>query len=267
MKKRITMVQARTGSSRFPGKVLQKALGRTALELQLERIALAKKTGQIVVVTTQESSDDEIVRIAERAGYPVFRGHSTDLLDRHFQAALAFKAEEVAKIPSDCPLIDPAVIDQVFAAFEAEELDFCSNLHPATFPDGNDVEVFTFAALKTAWERATKDFEREHTTPFLWERPEEFKLRNVVWEGGRDFSMSHRFTLDYPADWLFIHAVYQSLYPTNPAFTLNQILAFLEQNPEVFALNHQYAGVNWYRNHLNELRTVDSSMTKTGASK
>jgi spore coat polysaccharide biosynthesis protein SpsF len=169
------------------------------------------------------------------------------------------------KIPSDCPLIDPSVIDRVLAAFDDARgaLDFVSNLHPATYPDGNDVEVMSRDAIETAHREAKASHEREHTTPFLWDRPERFRIANVTWETGRDLSMSHRFTIDYPEDYAFLSAVYDALHRESAApFSLGEILALLDARPDVFALNTKYAGVNWYRHHLADLRTVKPSETR-----
>jgi spore coat polysaccharide biosynthesis protein SpsF len=198
----------------------------------------------------------------------VFRGHPTDLLDRHYLAGLVFGAEAVAKIPSDCPLIDPAVVDRVLARFAEGDCDYAGNLHPASFPDGNDVEAMSMAALGIAWREADKPMEREHTTPFLWERPERFRLANVLWETDlhgvpiRDYSMSHRWTLDYPEDYAFIRRVYEELYPAHPEFGLDDILDLLKARPEIRKINAAYAGVNWYRHHLHELRTVGAGQTR-----
>ena len=132
-----------------------------------------------------------------------------------------------------------------------------SNLHPPSWPDGNDVEVMTFAALEQAYRSASARHEREHTTPFLWDRPERFRVGNVAWETGLDLSMTHRFTLDYPDDYAFVAAVYEALWRTDrPVFSLADILALLEERPELRETNARYAGVNWYRHHLAELRTV-----------
>src|SRR5262249_57151610 len=115
-------------------------------------------------------------------------------------------------------------------------------------------------ALETAWREAQRPFEREHTTPFLWERPDRFRLHNVSWEGGRDLSMTHRFTIDYPEDYDFLTAVFAELWqPSGPAFGLDQILALLERDPSIRERNARYAGVNWYRHHLDELRTISAA--------
>jgi spore coat polysaccharide biosynthesis protein SpsF len=261
----LTLIQARRGSSRLPDKVSLDLVGRPLLVRQVERVQQAQLAGRVVVITTDEASDDPLAELCQNYGIEVFRGSALDLLDRHYQAALHFgETEAVVKIPSDCPLIDPTIIDKVLGVYEATkgQYDFVSNLHPATYPDGNDVEVMTFAALETAWREAKRPLEREHTTPFFWENPDRFRLANVTWEKGLDYSMSHRFTIDYAADYKFIKAVYEALYLANPHFGLDDILALLKQRPDLYALNADLAGVNWYRNHLDELKTVDAGQTK-----
>jgi spore coat polysaccharide biosynthesis protein SpsF len=194
----------------------------------------------------------------------VYAGHPTDLLERHVGAARQLRADVVVKIPSDCPLIDPGIIDRVVGLFRQAgwHYDFVSNLHPASYPDGCDVEVMSLAALETAWREARKPHEREHTTPFLWDQPRRFRVGNVRWESGRDLSMTHRLTIDYPQDYALVRAVFEALHrPGAPPFTLEEILSFLDRHPEVFALNRTLAGINWYRHHLNDLATVTASET------
>lgn len=264
----VLAVQARMGSTRLPGKAMLEVCGKPLLQLMLERLARVRAPVKVVVATTGETIDEPIAALCERLGANLFRGHPTDLLDRHYRAGLAFNAEAVAKIPSDCPLIDPAIVDRVLARFAQGDCDYAGNLHPATYPDGNDVEIVTMAALEIAWREAWRPMEREHATPFIWERPERFRLANVTWDDDsgivppRDYSMSHRWTLDYPEDYLFVHSVYSALYPHNPHFDLDDILALLERKPEIADFNRQYIGVNWYRHHLHELRTVDGRNTR-----
>jgi len=260
----LTVVQARMGSSRLPGKVLLPLAGQPLLVRMVERVQRARRAGIVVVATTTETPDDAVAACCAAHGIACFRGNALDLLDRHYQAARHYGADVVLKIPSDCPLITPAVIDEVVGLYleSPDRYDFVSNLHPATFPDGNDVEVMRFEALETAWHEARRPLEREHTTPFFWENSDRFRLANVGWATGRDFSMSHRWTIDYPADYEFINAVYESLHPAKPDFGLDDILQLLNQRPDIARLNAHLAGVNWYRNHLDELKTVDSSQTK-----
>lgn len=260
----LTIVQARSGSSRLPGKILKSICGKTLLELQLERMQQSHLAGQIIVATTREANDDIIQEICEQNNTFCFRGHSSDLLDRHYKAAIAFKPDAVIKVPSDCPLIDPKVIDLVIQEFinDFPEYDYVSNLHPATFPDGNDVEIMKFSALHSAWKEAEKDFEFEHTTPYIWEHPNKFKIKNVVWNANKDYSMTHRFTLDYEEDFLFIKSIYENLYSKNKKFSLDDILQLLNNNPNLLKINQKYNGVNWYRNHLDELHTITAKQTK-----
>lgn len=261
----LTVVQARMGSSRLPGKVLLPLAGQPLLVRMVERVQRARLAGTVVVATTTEPADDALAAMCAAHGLPCFRGDALDLLDRHYQAARHYGAAVVLKIPSDCPLIDPAVIDQVLGVYldDPEAYDFVSNLHPATFPDGNDVEIMRFSALETAWREARRPLEREHTTPYFWENPERFRLANVRWESGNDFSMSHRWTIDYPEDYAFIAAVYEALYYQNPAFGLVDVLQLTDARPDIAQLNAHLAGVNWYRNHLGELKTVAPSQTRT----
>lgn len=259
----VTVVQARFGSSRLPGKIFLPVLGAPLLVRMIERVRSARLVGDVVVATTTADSDDEVERLCAQQGIACFRGHATDLLDRHYQCAKERGADVVLKIPSDCPLIDPTIIDRVIGEFHAGKVDFASNLHPATYPDGNDVEVMTFAALERAWREARKDFEREHTTPYLWERPELFRMVNVAWETGLDYSMSHRLTIDYAEDYQAIRRIFAELYPASPMFTLTQIVDLLERKPEIAALNARYAGVNWYRHHLDSLQTIRPEQTKS----
>jgi len=264
----LVVVQARTGSSRLPGKVLLPVAGAPVLVRMLERVLAARTRFDLVVATTDRPEDEALAERVRRFGVRVFRGHPTDLLDRHYRAALAVRAEAVVKIPSDCPLIDSGAIDRVLGAFLSDpgRYDFVSNLHPPSWPDGNDVEVMSFAALEQAFRGAAAPHEREHTTPYLWDRPERFRIGNVVWETGLDLSMTHRFTLDYPDDYAFVAAVYEALFrPNRPAFTLADILTLLDERPELRETNARYAGVNWYRHHLSALRTVSAADTRFSA--
>lgn len=260
----VTVIQARTGSTRLPGKVVRPLCGQPLLVRMVERVQAAALSGTVVVATTNLVDDNPIAWICQTRGFHCFRGHPTDLLDRHFRAGERFDADVVVKIPSDCPLIDPAIIDRVIGAFLADPqaYDFVSNLHPATYPDGNDVEVMTMAALATACQEAKRPLEREHTTPFFWENPDRFRLHNVPWESGLNYAMSHRWTIDYEEDYQFIRAVYEALYPQQPLFGLDDVLALLAERPQLAAINAQYAGVNWYRHHLHELHTISAAETR-----
>jgi len=261
----LVVIQARTGSSRLPNKVLMPLAGRPLLERMVGRVRAATTPFDTLVATTLNPDDDPIDQICSHIEVKCFRGHPTDLLDRHYRAALQEMADAVVKIPSDCPLIDPGVIDRVISHYveRCDDYDFVSNLHPPTYPDGNDVEVMSFPVLERAWAQATRPLEREHTTPFIWESPELFRIGNVEWETGLDYSMSHRWTIDYIEDYNFIKSVYDELWSDQSrTFSLNDILDLLAARPELAEVNAKYAGVNWYRHHLGELKTKTEKDTR-----
>jgi len=248
----VVVVQARTGSTRLPGKVMMPLANRPLLHRMLERVLAAKTPSAVVVATTPARADDVIEEVATEAGVACFRGHPTDLLERHYSAAIDMRAHVVVKIPSDCPLVDPDVIDRVIGYYidHVDCADFVSNLYPGTYPDGNDVEVIPFGVLETAWIEATAEHEREHTTPFIWERRDRFRVHHVAWESGLDYSSSHRWTIDYPEDYQFLAAVYSALWnEARPVFSLRDVLSLLEARPDIAALNACHAGKAWYRTH------------------
>lgn len=223
-----------------------------------QRVMASKTAKEIVIATTTDSADDNVEILCRENNLNCYRGHPHDLLDRHYKAGLEYNADVIVKIPSDCPLICPDVIDRVinFYVDNSDKYDFVSNLHPATYPDGNDVEVIPAGILKQANDEALKDFEREHTTPFIWERPDRFRIGNIEWETSLNFSMTHRFTIDYEEDYEFIKRVYDELYNEKEVFRLCDIMQLLDRKPEIKKINEMHAGVNWYRNHAGELRTI-----------
>ena len=258
----VVFVQARMGSTRLPGKVMKKVLGKEILLHHIARIRMAKTVDEAVVITTTNSNDDQIAELCEDYKILYYRGSENDLLDRHYQAAKIFKADLAVKIPSDSPFSDPAVIDEVLNLYleNPDKYDYVSNFHPPTFPDGLDVEGFTFEVLEKALKEATKPHEREHTTPFIWDQPDRFRIGNVLNPRGNMF-MTHRWTLDYPEDFEFIKSVLE-YFKDRPDFSTDDILEFLRRHPKVADINKKYNGVNWYRNVPGELKTVDQSLYK-----
>lgn len=262
----LVVIQARTSSTRLPNKVLLPLAGLPLLARLIQRVKAAKHVFELIVATTSAPEDDAIRELCHEIDVMCFSGHPSDLLDRHYRAALAAQADVVVKIPSDCPLIDPAIIDRVLAYYEEnrERYDYVSNLHPPTYPDGHDVEVMTMAALETAWREAAQPFEREHTTPFIWDNPQRFRIGNVTWETGLDYSLTHRWTIDYIEDYLLIESVYDELWSAaRPFFSLQDVLSLMAARPELAAINARYRGVNWYRHHLDKLRTKTVEDTRS----
>lgn len=260
----VTVIQARTGSTRFPQKILKNVLDEPILIRMVERVKNSKYAGTIVVATSTKKDDDIIEDLCNQYKIECFRGSENDLLGRHYTCGLKYSADAVVKIPSDCPLIDPAIIDRVLKFFldNFGQYDFVSNLHPATYPDGNDVEVISMPALEKAWKQATRQLEREHTTPYIWENPSEFRIKNIEWENGENYSHIHRWTLDYKEDFEFIKTVYDNLYPSNPKFGINDILNLVNSNSSIYTINSKYAGKYWYENHLEELENIEEYKSK-----
>lgn len=264
MDKIVVIIQARMTSSRLPGKVLMPVMGKSLLVRMIERVKRTAYQITIVVATSTDESDDVIEQEALQNNIQYYRGSLNNLMERHYQAAKLYDADLVIKIPSDCPLIDPRIIDETIDVYykNGGTLDYVSNLHPATYPDGNDVEIMTMDCLGKARRMARQPWELEHTTPVIWEHPEHFRIGNSIWKTGLDLSMSHRFTIDYKEDYDFIVKVFEALYPSKPNFSCNDILKLLETHPDIYKINEQYIGVNWYRNHLSDLRTISKQQTK-----
>ena len=243
----LTVIQARTGSTRLPEKVLL-PLGETnVLSHLIDRVRAAKLTGTIVVATTTEREDRTIVSLCREKSIPYYCGHPTDLLERYHRALHLFPADAMVKIAADCPLVDPKVIDRVIGRYldEPSHFDYVSNLHPATYPEGNNVEIMSAASLEAAFAEAAEPFEREHTTPFIWENPERFRIGNVVMESGLDLSKSHRWVLDYREDYFVIREIFSALCAQNPFFGVSEIAEFLEARPNLRAVNEKHLGESY----------------------
>ncbi|MBA3534485.1 MAG: glycosyltransferase family protein [Ardenticatenales bacterium] len=230
----VAIIQARMGSSRLPGKVLKDLAGEPMLSRVIHRVQRASTVDQVIVATTTEVMDHAIAALGEREGWSVFRGSQDDVLDRYYHAALAHQAEVVVRITSDCPLIDPDVIDQVVGRFLAEgKWDYASNVLPIrTFPRGLDIEVMTFAALHRAWQEDQDSAWREHVTPYLYRHPEWFTCGSVT--NTEDLSES-RWTVDTPEDYEFAQRIYDHF--GHDHFSWREVLALLKQHPEWQTIN------------------------------
>lgn len=228
------ILQARTSSRRLPGKVLLPILGQPMLTRQIERLKCVSLVDHIVVATSDRHDDDSVAELAKRSGVDCHRGSLDDVLDRYYQAALPLQPDLVVRVTGDCPLADAGVIDGCIRFFRDGGYDYASNALRPTWPDGLDVEVLTFAALRTAWECAETVFEREHVTPFIHRNPTLFRLGS--YEADVDRS-ALRWTVDEPADFTFVRRVYEALYPGDPHFDTAAILALLEDDPTLGKIN------------------------------
>jgi spore coat polysaccharide biosynthesis protein SpsF len=230
----VAIVQARMGSTRLPGKVMKDLLGAPVLVRDVNRLRRSKLLDEIVIATTTLPADDQIVSLCKDQGWPYFRGDENDVLDRYYQAARAYNADVIVRITSDCPMIDPEIVDRVIKAFlDISGIDYVSNtLPPRTFPRGLDTEVMTFDALERAWTEDKDPKLREHVTPYIYWNPEIFQIYGVVNE--TDLS-SHRWTLDTPEDLLFIQTVYERF--GGDRFSWGDVLEYLNENPKIIKIN------------------------------
>ena len=229
------ILQARTSSTRLPGKVLKPILGCSMLSLQIERIQRSKKIDKLIVATSNERSDNDIGNLCINIQIPCFRGSLDDVLDRFYQTATQYKPEHVVRLTGDCPLIDPEIIDKVINFYFEGDFDYATNsMAPYTFPDGLDVEVFSFTVLEKAWHEALLSSHREHVTPFIRQHPEMFKVGHYK----NEVDLSHlRWTVDEPEDFEFVSQIYKELYSQNPTFITEDILELISRKPSLLGIN------------------------------
>lgn len=228
----IAVVQARMGSTRLPEKVMRPIAGVPMIELLLRRLARSRRIDKIVLATSIDPRNDRLAAHVRGMGHEVYRGSEADVLDRYLQAVSPQRPEAVVRITGDCPLVDPALVDEVIAAFEASGADYASNVAPPTFPDGLDVEVFSFRALQRAAQEARQPHEREHVTPYLRESGR-FRTHNHI--GTSDWS-AERWTVDEPADFEVVEAVVRHFAPSTD-FSWHDVLKLRLNCPALFAPN------------------------------
>jgi spore coat polysaccharide biosynthesis protein SpsF (cytidylyltransferase family) len=233
------IMQARTGSTRLPGKVLKEVCNIPILIHDISRIKGMLSINNIVIATTDLPEDNPIVDMVQAYdnSIGICRGSSQNVLDRYYKAALAYQSDVIVRITSDCPLIDPEVSDLVVTTFLDNDCDYCCNNNPRSYPHGLDTEVFSFSALEQAWIEAQTTYEKEHVTPYIRESGK-FKLLNV--KNNEDLS-NNRWTLDYPEDLEFIKQVYDKLYYGNRLFGMKDVLSLIEKEPWLKEINQKHA--------------------------
>lgn len=211
------IIQARMGSTRLPGKVMMDLGGKPVLSRVIERCQRIESIDNICLATTVKEEDTQLCDLAWEHGLDIYAGSEHDVLDRYYQAAVAGSLDVIVRITADCPLLDPEVSSRVVSFFHRNRYDYVSNVHPPSYPDGLDTEVFTMDSLCKAWTHG-KGSEREHVTPYIWKRPWKFNLGNLMYS--KDLA-NHRWTLDTEDDYKFLKAVYG--YSSD--LTMEQVLA------------------------------------------
>lgn len=248
----VAIIQARMSSTRLPGKVMREVSGKTILGHVVSRLKAATLIDTVAVATTTERSDDIIERWCAENGAPVYRGSLNDVLDRYYQAAVRFSAKTVVRITSDCPLIDPELVDRIVEKFSEGGYDHVS-VGP-TYPDGLDAEVFSLDALTKAYSDARLASEREHVTPYIWKNPEVFRLSKISCE--KDLS-KHRWTVDDERDLTLVTKIYEGL--GTELFHMSDVLKFLEKNPGLTEINSMTMRNDGYAKSLKQDRVVEKA--------
>mgnify|MGYP001566387175 CR=1 FL=1 len=230
------IIQARMTSSRLPCKVMLPINGKPVLDIMIDRVKKAKKIDKIVVATTKNELDDIIVNLCQTKNIEYFRGSENDVLERFYETSKKFAVDIIVRLTSDTPLIDAKSIDDVIKLYENTNSDFTSNFFPfpRTFPDGYNVEVFSMKILERIHNEAKKPSDREHVTTYITMQPERFSIKRLDYK--KDVS-KFRLNLDYEKDYLFIKKVFENFSKNIESFSLEEILEWLENNPDIVKIN------------------------------
>ena len=227
------IIQARMTSTRLPGKVLLKVMGRPLLSYQIERLSFSKRIDNIIIATTTNKEDNPIVELAQKESLNCYRGSEDDVLDRYYQAAKKYNVKHIMRLTADCPLIDPDICDNITDVYFESGADYIRT--GESYAEGLDCEIIDFGALAKEWLKAKLKSEREHVTLYILNHAELFKT--MIKENEIDDSM-YRFTVDEERDFLVVKAILKNLYKENDGyFTVREIKLYLDAHPEVYRLN------------------------------
>lgn len=244
----VILVQARMGSTRLPGKVMKEILGRPLLAHLLERLKRCSNADKVVIVTSTNPRDQQIVDFCRKEGVAFFRGSELDVLDRYFQAGQHYGADVIVRITGDNPLVDPLLIDSMLGKFLAAypKYDYLSNVMERTFPRGLDVEIFTMNCLEEVKRCAALPDELEHVTAYILKHPDRFTTESVTQQ--QDFS-GYRWTVDTEDDFVLIKHIFEALYPKKPQFTTDDVITLLERHTDWLAINAHVKQKQGVRSH------------------
>jgi spore coat polysaccharide biosynthesis protein SpsF len=228
----VAIIQARMSSSRLRGKVMKPILNKPILWHVVNRTSIAQYVHKTVVATSINQPDDVIVQFCQGNNIPVYRGSENDVLDRYYQCAKEYDAENILRITADCPLTDPQIIDHVIEAFFSGDYDYVTNSLEYSYPEGFDLEVASFEAFQQAWRLSTLPSEREHVTEYIKKHPTEFKIKNVYAEKRYPI---YKCSIDYQEDYEFVKQIFESL--GRDVFLLDDVASLLQRRPELLAIN------------------------------
>ena len=242
------IIQARMGSSRLPGKVMMNIDEKnTLLHYVVQQLKFSKLAKNIIIATTTSEKDDSIVDFATKMNLNHFRGEVDNVLDRYYQCAKNFSISTIVRISADDPLIDPTIVDRVIEKFYSSSYDYVSNTNPRTFPQGNEIEVFSFETLEFAWKNAKKISEKEHVTPYIYNNKEKFRMANV--EHSTNLS-SLRWTVDRQNDLDFVRLIISKIQKT--PILITDILDVLSKEPHLLDINKDHIIDEGYKKSISE---------------
>jgi spore coat polysaccharide biosynthesis protein SpsF len=237
MKPRIfATIEARMTSTRLPGKVLMEAIGKSMLELMIERLRRIPELDGVILCTTVNKADNKVADLADSLGIHCHRGSEEDVMLRVLEGAKAHGADIIVQTTGDCPLIDPEISGQVLRTYLAGGWDFVANNTLRSYPIGMDTRVFSTATLADAASRTNSSYDHEHVSTFMPNNPEIYRCMNLS-APAVFHDPELRLTLDTPEDFRVISAIFEELYPRNPDFRLAEMFDLLRHRPELRAIS------------------------------
>tara|TARA_A100001015_G_C14979463_1_gene708844 strand:+ start:1108 stop:1815 length:708 start_codon:yes stop_codon:yes gene_type:complete len=230
--KTIAIIQARMGSTRLPGKVMMKIIGKPIIEHLIDRVSKSGYINDIVVATSNKTENQELINFLKLKGIKIFIGDEEDVLSRYYLTAKKYQAKNIVRITADCPLIDYSVIDSTIKAYFKDTVDYTSNIFPRSFPKGLDTEVFSFKSLEKAFKESNKKYDREHVTPYIRESGK-FKISNFSYKK----DLSHvRLTVDWKEDFILIDKIF-NIFKPNTLFNWLDIISIMDKDPNLYKIN------------------------------
>ena len=230
------IIQARMGSTRLPGKTMEKITkDKRVIDFVVEQLKFSKIIEKIIVAIPDSIEDDVTYNHLLSKKIQTYRGSLKNVLDRYYQCAKNISSSVIVRVTADCPLIDPEIVDKVITKFIKNKFDYVSNTHPRTFPYGTETEVFSFNALEKAWNETRNDFDREHVTPYFYKNPNKFSIGNVIQEKNQS---NYRWTIDYNEDLELVKYIANNIIK-KPILT-SDIINLIIKNPNLLKINESH---------------------------
>ncbi len=257
------IIEARMGSTRLPGKIMAKIVGKPMLELMIERVKRSKLIEEVIVATTESSGEKEIINLTRRLKVPCFQGSEEDVLSRVLNAAVKHKVDIIVELTADCPFADPKIIDEVIQKYLSGNFDHVSNISKRSFPRGLDVQVFSTKTLKKVSSLTNDPIDREHVSLYIYKHPKVFKLGHII--APPSLRRDYRLTVDVESDLELTRRVYQFFYPKKKDFSLQDVVSFLDKNNQLAELNSnvKQKPIAGFKRNISK-RTSDSTVYRVG---